>query len=179
MELWYAIHTKPHKERQVEGYFFERGLEVYFPTTPAPKRRGRGDTRAFFPCYLFVKADLQAVGLWALHYAPGVNRVVKIGDNPIPVDERIIEAIRTRLAQADVVDTRGEILEPGDHVVITTGPFADLDAVFDRRLSPQGRVVVLIQILHRLAPVELDSDTLRKTKPPVTPVRFNKKARRN
>jgi len=179
MENWYAIHTKPHKERQVEGYFFERGFEVYFPTTPAPKRRGRGDVRAFFPCYLFIKADVQAVGLWTLHYAPGVNRVVMMDDKPIPVDERVIEAIRARLAQAAVVDVRGEILEPGDHVVITTGPFADLDAVFDRRLSPQGRVVVLIEILQRLAPVELDSDYLRKTKPPAFPPPPRKKTRRN
>ncbi|MBI5303697.1 MAG: hypothetical protein HY868_16295 [Chloroflexi bacterium] len=175
---WYAIHTKPHKERQVEGYFIERGYDVFFPTTPAPRRRGRGDTRAFFPCYLFIKTDIKQVGLWTLHYAPGVNRVVMIGDEPVPVDERVINAIRGRLAESDVVDTRGEILKPGDHVVITSGPLADLDAVFDRRLSPQGRVRVLVELLQRLAVVELDSDALRKTNPPMLPQRPNKNVRR-
>lgn len=175
MEQWYVLHTKPHKERQVEGYFFERGFEVFYPTTPAPRRRGRADTRAFFPCYLFVKTDIAQVGLWKLQYAPGVHRVVTIDDEPVPVNDDVIQAIRTRLAHSTIVDARGEILKPGDNVVITSGPLADLEAVFDQQLSPQGRVRVLVTLLQRWAPVEMDSDALRKLKP-TTP---NKNARRN
>jgi transcription elongation factor/antiterminator RfaH len=164
MNEWYAIYTKPHKERQVTDYFSERGIEAYYPTTPVRARRGRSSERAFFPCYLFVNTDIQATGLWTLNYAPGVRRVVMIADHAMPIDERIIDAIRDRLARSNVVDMVGEILEPGDQVVITSGPFADLDAVFDQRLSPQGRVRVLVQLLARWAKVELDSDALRKTK---------------
>jgi transcriptional antiterminator RfaH len=164
MQNWYALYTKPHKERQVAAYFSERGLEVYYPTTPAPRRRGRSDERPFFPCYLFVRTEIETTGLWALHYAPGTRRVVMIGDKPAPVDDRLIEAIRVKLASADVIDAQGEIINPGDRVVITSGPFKDVEAMFDRRLSPQGRVRVLIELIERMASVEIDADAIRKTK---------------
>ncbi|MBI5651015.1 MAG: hypothetical protein HZC40_11325 [Chloroflexi bacterium] len=171
MQHWYTVHTKPRKERQVASYLAERGIEIFYPTLPAPRRRGRPDERPFFPCYLFARADIDQVGLWTLHYAPGARRVVMIGDKPARVDERLVEAIRARLAQADVFDGIGEIINQGDRVIITSGPFADLDAIFDRRLSPQGRVRVLIHLLHHWATVEIDSEALRKTNKPPTRTR--------
>lgn len=161
-EHWHAIHTKPHKERQVEAFLQGRGIEVYFPTIPAPKHsRARGE-RAFFPSYLFAHVDLQAVGLWTLHYAPGVRGVVMFGGVPARVDEGIIARLKERLANVDVVDALGDALQPGDRVVITQGPFADFEAVFDKRLSADGRVRVLLEFLRRTTPVEVDARVLRK-----------------
>ncbi len=176
MQNWYALYTKPHKERQVAAYFSERGFEIYYPTTPVPRRRGRSDERPFFPCYLFVYTDIETVGVWTLQYAPGTRRVVMIGDKPARVDDRLIEAIREKLARADVVDVQGEILNQGDRVVITSGPFKDVEAMFDRRLSPQGRVRVLISLIERMAPVEIDADAIRKTKKLPSPPRRTRRA---
>jgi transcription antitermination factor NusG len=89
--------------------------------------------------------------------------VVMFGGKPACVPMPIIDALRERLAQVKVVDTLGEALHPGDRVVITSGPLADLDAVFDRRLSPEGRVRILVLLLRRWTPVEIGSDVLRKT----------------
>jgi transcriptional antiterminator RfaH len=159
---WYALHTKPHKERQVVGALQDRQLEMFFPTTRVPHRRGRSDERAFFPGYVFVRADLAQIGLWGLTYLPGVHRLVAFGNQPATIDPRVIATIRERLGRANVVDQRGEILEPGDRVRVLTGPFADLEAVFDARLSAQGRVRILIHMMERWAKVELDGDALRK-----------------
>jgi hypothetical protein len=85
------------------------------------------------------------------------------GGVPAKVDCGIIEGLRTRLAHTDAVYANGDVLKPGDRVVITSGPLADIEAVFDRRLSPVRRVRVLIGWLERGTPVELDSIVLRKT----------------
>lgn len=163
-ERWHALHTKPHKERQVEAFLRGRGIEVYFPTIPAPNRLRRDAERAFFPSYLFAHVDLAAVGLWTLHYAPGMRGVVMFGGVPARVDDSVIARLKERLAHVDVVDTLGEALTPGDRVVITTGPLADFEAVFDQRLTPDGRVRVLIQFLQRWTPVEVEASVLRKTR---------------
>jgi transcription antitermination factor NusG len=162
MQSWYALHTKPHKERQVEAVLTERGIEVYFPTMPAPRRRNRPAERAFFPCYLFAHADLDAVGLWSLHYVPGARGVVMFGGIPARVNDNMVVALRARLASADVVDARGEVLKQGDRVVITSGPFADWEGLFHQRLSASGRVRILLHLLQRWMAVEMDADALRK-----------------
>ncbi|MCI0475382.1 MAG: hypothetical protein L0Y55_03990 [Anaerolineales bacterium] len=163
MEYWHALHTKPHKERQVESFLQGRGIQVYFPTIPSPKRSRSSDERAFFPSYVFAHVDLEAVGLWTVHYAPGMRGVVMFGGQPARVDARVIATLQTRLADVDVVDALGEALNPGDRVVITQGPFAEIEAMFDKRLSADGRVRVLIEFLQRSTPVEIEASALRKT----------------
>jgi transcriptional antiterminator RfaH len=170
MQQWYTLHTKPHKERQVEAFLRGRDIEVYFPTIPIPRRPHRPSERAFFPCYLFARADLDAVGLWTLHYGPGMRGVVMFGGIPAKVDDGIIASLRARMAQVDpasgartiAMDGYGEILAAGDRVVITSGPLADFEAVFERRLSAAGRVRVLLQILQRWTAVEIEAAALRK-----------------
>lgn len=163
MNSWHALRTKPHKERQVESFLKERGIEVYFPTIPAPRRSHSSRTRAFFPGYLFAHTDLDEVGLWTIHYAPGMCGVVMFGGTPARVAESVIDALRERLARVQVVDTLGEALYPGDRVLITNGPLAELDAVFDRRWSPEGRVRILVRLLQRWTSVEIEADALRRT----------------
>jgi len=168
MQQWYALHTKPHAERQVEETLRQRNIEAYLPILHVKTRRGRSSIRPFFPRYLFARADLDEVGLWSLHYMPGMRGVVMFGGVPATVDERVIEHIRERLAQVDVVDKQGEILESGDRVRIVAGPFMDLEAIFDRRLSAQGRVRVLIELIQRWnkserwMKVDVDAEVLRK-----------------
>ena len=171
MQQWYALHAKPHKERQVESFLAAQGMQVYFPSVPVPHRRGRPAVRAFFPRYLFVNTDIDQVGVWTLHYTPGATGVVMFGGVPARIDESVIEALRTRLARVDpatssgqaIVDDRGEIIEPGDRVAVKSGPLAEFQAVFDRRLSAAGRVRVLIHLLQRWTAVELEAGALEKT----------------
>lgn len=159
---WYALHSKPHRELQVQRILGERGIEVYLPAVTPTPCRGKS-TRAFFPCYLFAHTDLDVVGLWGLHYAPGLRGVIMTGDTPVRVDARVIGLLRERLERTDAVDARGEIMEPGDRVEIRSGPLADWQGVFDQRLSASGRVRVLVQLLQRWTPVEVGAKELRRT----------------
>jgi transcription antitermination factor NusG len=53
-------------------------------------------------------------------------------------------------------------LAAGDPVKITSGPFAGYEAIFDLSLKGSDRVRVLLEILRRQVPVELDAGSIRK-----------------
>lgn len=166
MKSWYALQSKPHKEFQVRASLTTRGLEVFLPslTRTLPRTRTRIE-KPFFPNYLFVRADLQEVGLSALQYTPGLRRVIALGDNkPTPVPDQIIEHIQRRLATMSTFDQTGQVLKHGDRVVITSGALKDYEALFDRRLSPEGRVRLLIYLLARQVPLAVTTDMIRKVR---------------
>lgn len=153
---WYALFTKPHKERQVESVLHERGIEAWLPAIqvalPRPQR-----VHPFFPRYLFARFDIEENGINALQYIPGLRSVVMFGGLPARVDERIISAMRERLATGDLFQIRGEPIKQGDRVRINKGPFANLEALFDSRLSSAGRVRVLVQLLQRWTAIDIQA----------------------
>lgn len=166
MQSWYALYTKPHCERQVERKLTADGIETFFPVLPvASPRKGRPAFRPFFPCYLFAHVDLEFVGISRLNWIPGMRHIVMFGGVPANVESVLIERIREHLAQPHAMDTQGELLAHGDRVRITSGPLGDIDAVFDKRLSATGRVRVLVQLLQRWTPVEVDATILKKQSP--------------
>jgi transcription antitermination factor NusG len=105
-------------------------------------------------------------------YTPGLRGIVSFGGEPAVVASEDMAKIRTRIAEAQMWDAAGSILRPGDAVEILKDPFSEVDAIFDRRLSPEGRVRVLLRYLEqhqrernrkeRLIPLELDADLVRK-----------------
>ncbi len=166
MKTWYALYTKPHCERQVERALEAKGIESFFPAMPvASPRRGRPLFRPFFPCYLFAYTDLEVVGVSCLNWIPGMRHLVTFGNVPATLDERVIARIRAHLAQPHAMDAQGEFLQSGDRVLITAGPLRDIEAVFDKRLSASGRVRVLVDLLRRWTPVEMQADDLRRVAP--------------
>lgn len=163
---WYALYTKPHCERQVNAALAADGIETFLPVLPITKRAGRPTERAFFPCYLFAHADLDVLGVNKFNRTPGMRCLVSFGNSPAPIQEHIVANIRDRLMQPQVLDARGDMLRPGDRVVITNGPFESVDAVFDKRLSPAGRVRVLIRLMQQWAALNLDANSIEKVKFP-------------
>jgi transcription antitermination factor NusG len=51
-------------------------------------------------------------------------------------------------------------LERGDRVRIVSGPLRDLDAVFDKPLSQADRVRILVDVVGRMTPVNIDYSRL-------------------
>lgn len=71
-----------------------------------------------------------------------------LGDVPARIGDEVISALRERLAHLNVLDDRGEMPEAGERVVATSGPLAGLEAVFDQRLSHDGRARMLVKLLE-------------------------------
>lgn len=161
---WYVIHSKPRKEGQVSAYLDAQGLETFYPTVrvqPVNPRAAR--MRSYFPGYLFVRADLEAVGVSALQWVPGAIRLVQFGGEPARVPDNVIAELKRHVRR---VNAGGGLtlhgLKPGDVVRITHGPLAGYEAVFDLRLSGSERVQVLLEMLGRQVRVRVDAGAIEK-----------------
>ena len=172
MEHWYALYTKPKKEHQVNTYLRGQGIDTYLPTEKRKvRRRDRPDDMVFFPCYLFARLDLDTTPRSSVDWMPGVRRIVSLGEQPAPVPDEVVAHIQARLRDksSDQGLGYGEF-KPGDQVRVVSGPLHDLDAIFDRRASATERVRILLDVLGRMTPVEVDASDIQKThstKPPV------------
>lgn len=120
----------------------------------------------YFPGYLFVKADLEAVGLSMFKYMPYAIGLVSFGGEPASVSDGLIQALRRRVDE--IADAGGDVfygLNQGDQVDIKEGPFAGYQALFDARIAGTERVSVLLQMLSdRYVPVEMQVSLIEKAR---------------
>lgn len=164
MQHWYVIQTKPRREKQVGNVLERQGVQIYLPLVQVRRVNPRAcPVVPFFPCYLFARADLTCVGVSALNWVPGSIRLLGFDGEPAVVPDVIVEHIRERVSDMERKYHLGSCpFQPGDPVRIASGPFRDLEAVFDQALSPNGRMVVLVKFLGRIVRGEVDLSVLEK-----------------
>lgn len=164
-QLWYTLYTKPRRETQVYQYLAGVSeVEAFYPyltVKPANPRSSR--IRPYFPGYLFVRADLEAVGESLLQWIPGAHGIVRFGGEPAVVPEHLIYIIKQQIERLRA-DTRllSTDLRQGELVEITEGAFAGYEAIFDMQLSGQDRVQVLLAWLGQQIRVQVSAHALRR-----------------
>lgn len=153
MEQWHVLYTKPHSEFRVRDALKIRGIESYLPALPvAHPRAGRAPLAAFFPCYLFAHFDLSSVGESNIVYLPGLRNLVMVGGKPATIPSEVVAHMARRLRESTAFVAGGQVLARGDRVQILAPGLEAFDAVFDARLSQQGRVRILVSYLERRYP---------------------------
>jgi transcription elongation factor/antiterminator RfaH len=164
MRCWYVARTKPRREVAAAAILAQRGVDVYLPTVSS-RRRASTSSRAgeaLFPGYLFAQLDIGTDDWLAARSAPGVAYFLGSGEGaPTPVPNDLIDAIRLR-ADQQAGKARVIPFRQGESVLIKDGPFAGIQAVFDGCLSGRGRVRVLLEIVQRVVPVDLEVHQLGK-----------------
>lgn len=154
---WYVVHTKPRQEARAERSLDRLQIEWLSPRISQDKLirgRRRSVIGPLFPGYLFARFEIDT-HYRAVTYAQGVQQLVAFGLRPVPVDDEIIGAIRSRLIDNCVV-VGGRALTPGQAVRIQYGPLQGLEAVFEQELSDRERAVVLLRALSYQARVVVD-----------------------
>ena len=163
---WYALRSKPRKERSLYSYVTAEDIECYYPCLEVnPVNPRSRKTKPYFPGYLFVQVDLEEVGRNRFRWTPNSLGLVRFGGEPAQVPENLIRGIRRTLAEIN--EAGGEELhglQPGDPVRIEDGPFAGYRGAFEGCLSGRDRVCVLLDMLAqgRTVAVEMDPGCLRK-----------------
>jgi transcription antitermination factor NusG len=161
MEHWYALYTKAQKEYHVAGALESQGHEVFLPTVPrSMRRRDRPRDIVLFPCYLFARIDFETVPRSSIAWMPGIRRIVSTGEQPTRVPSEVIEHIRSGLDNVEAFGYGG--LKRGDPVRIVSGPLAGLNAIFERPLPPSERVRILVDVLGRLTPAEIEFSQIER-----------------
>ena len=149
---WFAVQAKPASEALAESTLRSLDVETLFPRVQKTvRRRGRKSRtikRPFFPGYLFARFAPEQ-SLRAVTYSRGVTRVVGTKEQPLPVEDAIIDGIRERMDYCGCVALEEHALKAGDAVDVLDGPFCGWSGVFELDLSDGQRVVILLQALEQ------------------------------
>lgn len=156
---WYLLQCKPRQDTKAEEHLERQGYTCYRPKlTEEIILRGKRQVvqGSLFPGYVFVQLGLDEN--WGpLRSTRGVLRLVRFGLNAAPIPDHLIAQLQERKNPS-----RLELLAEGDKVRITTGAFAEIEAIF-LTMSGDERVVLLMNILQREQRVVLPLKGIRKT----------------
>jgi transcriptional antiterminator RfaH len=160
---WYAVHTHAREELKALANLRRQGYVAYLPRYLKLRRHARRIEKIaapLFPRYLFALVDESRQSWSAIRNTFGVSQIVCNGNQPVPVSERIIDAIRGRENESGLValnDTGG--FSSGDALRIVDGPMCDQDAIFDC-MTDENRVTVMLNLLGRSIRATLPLDAV-------------------
>lgn len=147
---WYVLKTKPHAESQVQSILETRQIATFLPLLKQTRR-----SEVLFPGYLFVRIARNSDQFVRSRSVPGVSYILNIDGSPEPINDELVEEIRRRVEKENNINpiTR---FSSGDRVIVRSGPFQGLDAVFERALTPRGRSLILMTLLGKTTRVQVD-----------------------
>lgn len=169
---WYAIHTYAGYENAVARNLKQRieslGMEdkifaVVVPTEKKIKIKGGKrveEEEKIYPGYVLVDMIVTDDSWYVVRNTPRVTGFVGSGVFPVPLNKGEMEDLFKRM-QSDKVMHNIE-LDADDAVVITDGPFKDLEGKVGEVDAERGKVKVLVSMFGRETPVELDFLQVKK-----------------
>jgi transcriptional antiterminator RfaH len=159
---WYLVHTKPRQEDVALANLERQGYACYLPQMRIERIRRRKveiATEPMFPRYLFIRLDSSDQGKsWSpIRSTLGVSQLVHFGARAAKVDDALVDLLRQR-EQAMPLDA---MFHSGDSVVITDGPFAGIEAIY-QTADADRRAFILLEILSKPVSMQIDAGRLRK-----------------
>lgn len=161
---WYLVHTKARQEDTAITNLQRQNFRCYMPMLYVEKvRRGKPVVVAepMFPSYVFVQLDTSGQGQsWSpIRSTLGVRELVKFGGHPPKVDAELINTLheREQLQQSNPQ----ALFAAGDKVVITDGPFAGIEAIY-QTADAERRSMILLSMLNKPVAMRIEPGKLRK-----------------
>jgi transcription elongation factor/antiterminator RfaH len=160
---WYIVQTKPKKEQVAVFYLEHESIEVFFPRVEGISiiyGKSRKLIKPLFPNYIFAHFD-PLVSYRLVRWSSGVSRILGFETGPAPVDDQVVEIIKRRVDKNCVV-RKALHFKANDPIRIRSGPLRDLMGIFERWVSDEGKVRVLLNLLNYDARVELHYSQVEK-----------------
>ncbi len=163
---WYLVHTKARQEDTAITNFQRQNFRCYIPMLYVEKvRRGKPVVVAesMFPSYVFVQLDtsenIKGQSWSPIRSTLGVRELVKFGGHAPKVDAELITALheREQLQQSNPQ----ALFAAGDKVVITDGPFAGIEAIY-QTADAERRSMILLSMLNKPVAMGIVPAQLRK-----------------
>ncbi len=145
---WYAFVVRPRHEKKVKTYLDKKGVVNFLPlrkTLNQWKDRRRWVTSPMFSCYIF--ARIAYVNRFDVLTVPSVVRQVTFNNEPTPINDEEIEAIRMILASGQTFEIEDGLI-PGAGVRILSGPLAGMEGRLAERRN-QRWLVVTIEAINK------------------------------
>jgi transcriptional antiterminator RfaH len=165
---WYVVHTHPKQEERTSDNLMGWGVETLAPKLHVKKYNeftGRPTQliKPFFPGYIFARFNFNAL-YHKIRFTRGVHSLVSFNNNPVQVEDEIINLVRSRIGEDGFVK-QFEQLQPGDEVVINDGRFQNFYGVFEREMPDADRVRILLNTVNFQAHIVVDRALVNKVSP--------------
>jgi len=137
------------------------GIEVLAPKLKLRKfKEGKfvHVVEPMFPGYIFVQFH-PVDEFRMVKYARGVKTIVQFGGRIIPLQDEVIEFIRTKLENG-VASVEKPKIGKGEKVLIKDGPFKGFSGIFEDELDGKERVAILLEGVNYCAKMEIDRDLI-------------------
>ena len=169
---WYVIHTYSGYEDNVARNLIQRiesmDMQDMIFSVMVPKEKkikiknGKRTVteERIYPGYVLVEMIVTDASWYVVRNTPNVTGFIGLGTTPTPVDPKEIEMLKKRMGMNEPkykID-----VQPGDAVKINDGPFKDFDGKIQEVDEGKGKIKVLVSILGRETPVELDFLQIKK-----------------
>lgn len=157
---WYLVQSRPRQEKRAELNLRNQNYRTYAPSWCVERvyRSKRVErTEALFPGYLFVQLRRLVDDFRPIASTRGVLRLVSFGEEPLPVDETVIELIRRRVGDNKV----RAAFETGEGVEILEGPYRGLEAIF-HSFDGRERGVLLLSFMQQQVKASLPLADIRR-----------------
>jgi transcription termination/antitermination protein NusG len=163
---WYAIHTYAGYENAVARNLKQRIeslnmqdkiFDVIVPMEKKIKIKGGKrieEEEKIYPGYVLVDMSVTDDSWYIVRNTPRVTGFVGSGVYPVPLSKNEIDTIFSRMNTDTVKHNSG--LEIDDAVIITDGPFKDLEGKVSEIDNDRGKVKVFVLMFGRETSVELD-----------------------
>jgi len=147
---WFVVHTKPGQEENVEKHIKRKGLETYLPKIETWTYNGLKKikkTKSLFPNYFFTRCARKNVT--RVCWIRGVKKVLWENNSPQPIGDELIFSLKSLTSDEGLIrPARWDTYRKHDRVLITSGPFKDLYALFDHWESDKERACLLLKLLN-------------------------------
>ena len=162
---WYALHTHPKQEIRADENLRSWNVETFTPKLRTRRSNPNGRTpmcftKPLFPRYIFARFRA-AEYLHKVRFTRGVASVVSIGNIPTPIDDQVIEIIKSR-SDADSIVEIGDGLTVGSEVVVSEGPLKGLTGIFEKNMKDSDRVMILLNTVSYQSHIVVERQLLRK-----------------
>jgi transcriptional antiterminator NusG len=170
---WYVVHTYSGQENraklnlqdQIRTHNLKDDFgDILIPTENVLEVRDgqrRTATRKFYPGYIFVQMELSERSFHLVKNTPKITGFLG-GTNPTPVKESEMVALSSAMTEGQAKPKPRITFERGDSVRIIDGPFQNFTGTVEEVKPEKQKVRVLVSILGRPAPVELDFGQVEK-----------------
>lgn len=144
---WYAIYTKANEEGRAGNNLQGWGVRTFMPRTRELRRnehsrRQVSSVKHLFPRYIFAQFEAASL-LHKVNFTRGVCHVVSFGYGPTPVDDLLIDTIKSQIGKEGFIRL-DEDFNCGDSVRIKAGLFENLHGTVVDDLKDCDRLVVLL-----------------------------------
>ena len=168
--LWYVLKVTSNREKSIKDNLTRRmkreGLESFFgeikiPTEKIVETKGgkkKVTERKLYPGYIMIQMILNDDTWYLVRETSGVGDFTGAARKPHPMQEHEI----TKMLGADVASKQAEPTKVkidfsrGDKVKIKEGSFENWEGAIDAIDEIHGKVTVMVDILGRSTPVELE-----------------------